>query len=129
MGAFGAAAAPRRGGTFGLRPHGSARRARHIADLDQQRQGHGWDEPRAGAPVVHGRGVPTAVAQGSRIVTGSARGFIAPAGLPPVMAQRLSSALERAIGSDEHRQRMRGLGLPIRYMNPEEFSRYWEAEE
>ena len=24
---------------------------------------------------------------------------------------------------------MRELGLPIRYMNPEDFSRYWEAEE
>ena len=34
-------------------------------------------------------GVPTAVAQGSRIVTGSARGFIAPAGLPAAVAQRL----------------------------------------
>lgn len=74
-------------------------------------------------------GVPTATAQGSRIVTGSARGFIAPAGLPVAVAQRLSAALERAIGSKEHRQKMRELGLPIRYMNPAEFSRYWDAEE
>ena len=73
--------------------------------------------------------MPTAAAQGSRIVTGSARGFIAPAGLPAAVAQRLSAALERAIGSEEHRQRMRELGLPIRYMSPAEFSRYWEAEE
>ena len=74
-------------------------------------------------------GVATAAAQGSRIVTGSARGFIAPAGLPAAVAQRLSSALERAINSEEHRRTMRGLGLPIRYMNPAAFGRYWEAEE
>ncbi|MBV1796663.1 tripartite tricarboxylate transporter substrate binding protein [Siccirubricoccus sp. G192] len=74
-------------------------------------------------------GVPTAAAQGTRIVTGSARGFIAPAGLPAEVEARLAQALERAITSPEHRQKMQELGLPIRFMGPEEFRRYWTAEE
>jgi tripartite-type tricarboxylate transporter receptor subunit TctC len=73
--------------------------------------------------------VPTAAAQGSPIVTGSARGFVAPAGLPTPVEQRLVQALERAIGSEEHRRKMRELGLPIRFMGPTEFRRYWDAEE
>lgn len=74
-------------------------------------------------------GIPTATAQGTRIVTGSARGFIGPAGLPPAVEAALGGALERAILSDEHQSRMRDLGLPIRFMNPATFRRYWAAEE
>ena len=74
-------------------------------------------------------GVPTAAAQGTHIVTGSARGFIGPAGLPPAVEASLAGALERAILSAEHQRRMSDLGLPIRFMNPAEFRRYWSSEE
>ncbi len=74
-------------------------------------------------------GIPTATAQGTRIVTGSARGFIGPAGLPAAVEHALAGALERAILSDEHQRRMRDLGLPIRFMNPASFRAYWAAEE
>ncbi len=74
-------------------------------------------------------GIATATAQGTPIVTGSARGFIAPAGLPPAVAAALAGGLERAILSAEHQQKMRDLGLPIRFMNPGQFRAYWNAEE
>ncbi len=74
-------------------------------------------------------GVPTATAQGTRIVTGSARGFIGPAGLPAAVEAALAGALQRAILSAEHTTKMRELGLPIRYMNPMTFRAYWAAEE
>jgi len=74
-------------------------------------------------------GIPTATEQNTPIVTGSARGFIGPAGLPPAVEAALAGALERAILSDEHQRRMRDLGLPIRFMNPARFRQYWTAEE
>jgi tripartite-type tricarboxylate transporter receptor subunit TctC len=74
-------------------------------------------------------GIPTATAQGTRIVTGSARGFIGPAGLPPQVETALAGALERAILGAEHQGKMRELGLPIRFMNPATFRQYWAAEE
>lgn len=74
-------------------------------------------------------GIPTAAAQGWSIVTGSARGFVAPAGLPPAVEARLAEALRSAILSDEHAAKMRELGLPIRYMDPARFRSYWDEEE
>lgn len=74
-------------------------------------------------------GVPTRAALGTPLVAGSARGFIAPAGLPPEVARRLAEALERTITSREHEARMRELGIPIRYLGPAAFARYWRDEE
>ncbi|SDC92869.1 tripartite tricarboxylate transporter substrate binding protein [Belnapia rosea] len=74
-------------------------------------------------------GVPTAASLGTPVVTGSARGFVAPAGLPSEVEAVLAGALERAITSPEHRQRMQELGLPIRFMGPAEFRDYWAAQE
>jgi tripartite-type tricarboxylate transporter receptor subunit TctC len=74
-------------------------------------------------------GVPTAASLGTRIVAGSARGFVAPAGLPPEVEAALAQALERAITGAEHRQKMRELGLPIRFLGPAAFRDYWAAEE
>ena len=77
----------------------------------------------------HLPGIPTAAAQGFAITAGSARGFVAPAGLPPAIFQTLTAALERAIAAPEHAERMRQLAIPITYRNAEGFARYWEAEE
>ncbi|MBC4015776.1 hypothetical protein H7965_10605 [Siccirubricoccus deserti] len=74
-------------------------------------------------------GVPTAASQGTRIVTGSARGFVGPAGLPPTVGSTLAEALARAITGAEHQRKMQELGLPVRFMPPAEFSAYWSAEE
>lgn len=74
-------------------------------------------------------GVPTAAAQGFDIVAGSTRAFVAPAGLPAGLKLAWAGALERAILSPEHREKMEQLAIPITYRGPEEFARYWELEE
>lgn len=74
-------------------------------------------------------GVPTAASQGFDIVAGSTRGFVAPAGLPDDVKRTLAGALERAILSREHAERMRTLAIPITYQGPEGFARYWAEEE
>ena len=74
-------------------------------------------------------GVPTAIAQGYDIVAGSARAFVAPAGLPPAIRQTLAAALARAILSPEHAEKMRQLAIPITFQGPEAFASSWEREE
>lgn len=74
-------------------------------------------------------GVATAVAQGYDIVAGSTRAFVGPAGLPTQVQARLAQALERAIASPEHAERMRQLNIPITFQGPEGFARYWMEEE
>jgi tripartite-type tricarboxylate transporter receptor subunit TctC len=74
-------------------------------------------------------GVPTARAQGYDIIAGSTRAFVAPAGLPGDVRGRLAGALERAIASPEHAERMQQLNIPITYEGPEGFARYWAEEE
>jgi tripartite-type tricarboxylate transporter receptor subunit TctC len=74
-------------------------------------------------------GVPTAAAQGFDIIAGSTRAFVAPAGLPAGVQRILVGALERAINSPEHIERMRQLAIPVTYQGPEDFARYWQEEE
>jgi tripartite-type tricarboxylate transporter receptor subunit TctC len=74
-------------------------------------------------------GVPTARAQGFDIIAGSTRAFVAPAGLPPDIRARLTGALERAIRSPDHEERMRTLSIPITYRSAEDFAAYWAEEE
>jgi len=74
-------------------------------------------------------GVPTARAQGYDIVAGSTRAFVGPAGLPPEVQARLAGALERAIKTPEHAERMQQLNIPITFQGPEGFAAYWAREE
>ncbi|WP_187830152.1 tripartite tricarboxylate transporter substrate binding protein [Siccirubricoccus phaeus] len=74
-------------------------------------------------------GVPTAQAQGYDIIAGSTRAFVAPAGLPPEIRDRLAGALERAIATPEHVEKMRQLNIPITFQGPAGFAAYWEEEE
>jgi tripartite-type tricarboxylate transporter receptor subunit TctC len=74
-------------------------------------------------------GVPTARSQGYDIVAGSTRAFVGPAGLPPDVQARLAGALERAIRSPEHEERMRQLNIPITFQGPDGFAAYWAQEE
>ena len=74
-------------------------------------------------------GVRTARAQGYDVVFGSIRAFVAPAGLPQGVHERLAEAFRKAIASPEHVARMHELGIGITYQGPEEFARSWAAEE
>ena len=74
-------------------------------------------------------GVPTARSQGYDIVAGSTRAFVGPAGMPPDVQVRLAGALERAIKTPEHEERMRQLNIPITFQGPDGFAAYWAQEE
>lgn len=74
-------------------------------------------------------GVPTARSQGYDIVAGSTRAFVGPAGMPPDVQARLAGALERAIKTPEHEERMRQLNIPITFQGPDGFAAYWAQEE
>jgi tripartite-type tricarboxylate transporter receptor subunit TctC len=73
--------------------------------------------------------VPTLASLGTPLTAGSARGFVAPAGTPEPIVNRLAQALETAITSQAHRDTLRRLGLDITFMGPAAFSDYWAREE
>jgi tripartite-type tricarboxylate transporter receptor subunit TctC len=73
--------------------------------------------------------VKTFEEQGYKIYFGASRGFAAPAGTPKDIVNILSKAMGNVINTDEHKQKMRNLGLTLRYMDPEGYSKYWSAFE
>jgi tripartite-type tricarboxylate transporter receptor subunit TctC len=60
---------------------------------------------------------------------GTTHAVVCPAGLPPDVQLRLAGALEPAILSPEHGERMRQLNIPITFEGPTGFTAYWAAEE
>ncbi len=69
--------------------------------------------------------VPTAESLGYPIYSGVTRGFAFPAGVPESMIQTMSGAVAQ---SPEEREKVRNMGFELRYMDAEEFARYWEDE-
>jgi tripartite-type tricarboxylate transporter receptor subunit TctC len=82
------------------------------------------DEPSPFYP-----GVPTFEAQGYKVISYSARGFTAPAGVPQDVVDILSGAMKKVIASDEHKKRMAEMGLTLRYMDAKQYAAYWEEYE
>ena len=74
-------------------------------------------------------GVPTMEAQGYPVYAASARGIYAPGGTPPEVIKVLSDALKRAVANPEHQQKMENSGFPVKYMNAQEVSAYWDETE
>lgn len=74
-------------------------------------------------------GVKTAEEQGYKIYTASSRGYALPKGTPEEIVKILSEAIGRVIASDEHKKRMTDMGLTLRYMNPDQYSKYWDENE
>ena len=71
-------------------------------------------------------GVKTFEEQGIKLYWASARGWSVPAGTPMEIVNILSGAIKRAIETPEHQQKMDEMGLTLRYMNPDQFSKYWD---
>ncbi len=74
-------------------------------------------------------GVKTAEAQGYKLYTASSRGYAVPAGTPKEVVNILSEAMKKVIESDEHKKKMADMGLTLRYMNPEQYAKYWDENE
>ena len=74
-------------------------------------------------------GVKTFEAQGYKLYGSSSRGFSAPAGTPKEIVNILSGAIKRAVATDEHKKRMREMGLTLRYLDPAQYTKYWDEYE
>ncbi|WP_298590392.1 tripartite tricarboxylate transporter substrate binding protein [uncultured Kocuria sp.] len=73
--------------------------------------------------------VPTFTEEGYEIVSATARGYSAPAGLPEPVAEKLEAALQAAIEDPEVVQKMEDLGLETSYLGAEEYEQFWAQQE
>ncbi len=74
-------------------------------------------------------GAKTAEAQGVKIYSSSSRGIAAPKGTPRDVVNYISYAMEQAMKDPSVTQKMDEAALTQRYMNPDEFDRYWREFE
>lgn len=74
-------------------------------------------------------GIKTFAEQGYKLYNASSRGFAVPAGTPKEIINVLSNAIKRAVATEEHKKRMSDMGLTLRYMDPEQYAKYWDNYE
>jgi len=74
-------------------------------------------------------GVKTFEEQGYKLYSSSSRGFAAPAGTPEEVVDILSGAIKKVVATEDHKKRMADMGLTIRYMDPAQYSKYWNEYE
>lgn len=75
-------------------------------------------------------GVPTVEkAIGVKLSNSSSRGLAAPTGTPKEIVWYLSYAMEQAMKDAEFMKKMDDQGLELRYMNPDQFDKYWREFE
>jgi tripartite-type tricarboxylate transporter receptor subunit TctC len=74
-------------------------------------------------------GVKTFEEQGYKIYFGSSRGFAAPSGTPKEIVDILSRAIKNVAATDDHKKKMAQMGLTLRYMDPEQYLKYWDEYE
>ena len=70
-------------------------------------------------------GAKTFEAQGFALNSGASRTIAAPAGTPKEVIDTLGAAFKKAFDDPEHQKKMEELGLPLRYMGPDELTTYW----
>jgi tripartite-type tricarboxylate transporter receptor subunit TctC len=73
--------------------------------------------------------VPTFKEAGYDVEEGTARGYVAPAGLPDDVAKKLEDAMGKVIQSKDVIAQMDKLGLPTAYLNSKEYTDYWLKQE
>ncbi len=71
-------------------------------------------------------GVKTFESQGIKLLGGSWRGYLAPAGTPMEIVEKLSSAMKTALETEEVKSAMAKLGLQIRYMDVKGYTKVWD---
>ncbi len=74
-------------------------------------------------------GVKTFEEQGYKLYNASSRGFAVPAGTPKEIINILSEAIKRVVATEEHKKRMADMGLTLRYMDPAQYTKYWDEYE
>ncbi len=73
--------------------------------------------------------VPTFTEEGYDIVSTTARGYAAPAGLPEAVAAKLETALQSAIENEEVIAKMDNLGLTTSFQDAQSYGEFWQKQE
>lgn len=73
--------------------------------------------------------VPTLKELGINVISYSARGIAAPKGTPKEIIDILAKAFKEGIENPEHIKKMAEVGLPVKYMGPEEYQKFLEEDE
>lgn len=74
-------------------------------------------------------GVKTFEAQGYKIYSSSSRGYVFPAGTPKKVVDVMSGAMKKVMATEEHKKRIVDMGAAVQYMDPVQFSKFWEESE
>lgn len=69
----------------------------------------------------HAPNIPTAKEQGFNIVMGSMRGYVAPAGLPTEIRDKLIKALKAAYDDPEFQKAMKATGTPLHFVGDKDY--------
>ena len=70
-------------------------------------------------------GITTLESQGYKVYSTSSRGWVAPAGTPKEIVNKLSAALKKAMEDPDHQQKIEATTSELRYMDPDQMSTYW----
>ncbi|MEV0612767.1 tripartite tricarboxylate transporter substrate binding protein [Nonomuraea sp. NPDC050404] len=73
--------------------------------------------------------VPTFAEQGYQIDAATARGYVAPAGVPAEVRTKIEAALKKAIEDPAVVAKMKDLGLPTVYKSGQDYTTYWAGQE
>lgn len=82
------------------------------------------DERSPSLPDVH-----TFKEEGYDVSEGTARGYVAPAGLPDDVAKKLEDAFGKVIQDPATVEQMDKLGLPTAYLDSADYTEYWTKQE
>jgi tripartite-type tricarboxylate transporter receptor subunit TctC len=63
------------------------------------------------------------------VVSSTARGYSAPAGLPDDVATKIEGALKSAIENQDVQAKMTDLGLETRYLDAKQYEALWTEQE
>lgn len=74
-------------------------------------------------------GVKTLEAQGFKLYVYGSTGLAVPAGTPKPVVDILTKAVKKAMESEGFLKKMDELGFPIKYMDPEEYEKFWSELE
>lgn len=74
-------------------------------------------------------GIPTWESQGYKVYMAASRGLCLPGGTPKEIADILADAFKKAMATPEHQQKMKETGLLLRYMGPEQFTKFWDDQD
>ena len=72
--------------------------------------------------------VPTAAELGYEAYSASTRGYAAPKGVPEPILKKLEAALLKVMNSPEHIEKIESTGAPVKIMNREEFTKYYQDQ-